>query len=134
MSFSVIMSSVAGAVVKNSDHMQPMTAMTAMHMMAVARMFALHAKCHAFGMNWMMMTASSSPMIEYIEIGFIQVVPVKTSPSYVMVHAHITAASTANTMMAMMHADDDRNLYNAFIHEIFLFFVMVRMIEQLYAM
>lgn len=134
MSFSVIMSSVAGAVVKNSDHMQPMMAMTTMHMMAVARMFALHAKCHAFGMNWMMMTASSSPMIEYIEIGFIQVVPVKTLPSYVMVHAHITAASTANTMMAMMHADDDRNLYNAFIHEIFLFFVMVRMIEQLYAM
>lgn len=99
-----------------------MIAMTAMHMMAVARMFALHAKCHAFGMNGMMMTASSSPMTEYIEIGFIHVLPVKlTSPSYVIVHAHITAASTANTMMAMMHADDDRNLYSAFIHEIFLF-------------
>lgn len=58
---------------------------------------------------------------------FIQVLPVKlTSPSYVMVHAHITAASTANTMMAMMHADDDRNLYSAFIHENLSFLIVYR--------
>ena len=77
MSFRTIMSPVEGAAANSSDHTQPIPAMTAMHMAAVARMSASHAKPHAFGPSGTRTTASKRPMAEYTETGCIHVQPVK---------------------------------------------------------